>query len=133
VVPVSDVVSSSRAKLRCEEASHRTKKENEVMGNVLGPVPGVDVMAKRSQGWVKCVRTAFPTTEMVRGGESSCKENELLGNGEGKNRRCAGVRVALRLQAQAPPSWLLAWEAAWTRQPRTQQRGRQRLMAHAVE
>jgi hypothetical protein len=23
-------------------------------GNVLGPVPGVDVMAKRSQGWVKC-------------------------------------------------------------------------------
>jgi hypothetical protein len=22
--------------------------------NVLGPVPGVDVMAKRSQGWVKC-------------------------------------------------------------------------------
>jgi hypothetical protein len=21
---------------------------------VLGPVPGVDVMAKRSQGWVKC-------------------------------------------------------------------------------
>jgi hypothetical protein len=24
------------------------------MGYVLGPVPGVDVMAKRSQGWVKC-------------------------------------------------------------------------------
>jgi hypothetical protein len=24
------------------------------MANVLGPVPGVDVMAKRSQGWVKC-------------------------------------------------------------------------------
>jgi hypothetical protein len=23
-------------------------------GKVLGPVPGVDVMAKRSQGWVKC-------------------------------------------------------------------------------
>jgi hypothetical protein len=24
------------------------------LGHVLGPVPGVDVMAKRSQGWVKC-------------------------------------------------------------------------------
>jgi hypothetical protein len=25
-----------------------------LLGNVLGPVPGVDVMAKRPQGWVKC-------------------------------------------------------------------------------
>jgi hypothetical protein len=26
----------------------------EYLRHVLGPVPGVDVMAKRSQGWVKC-------------------------------------------------------------------------------
>jgi hypothetical protein len=30
----------------------------------MGAVPGVDVVAKRSQGWVKCVRTAFPTPKI---------------------------------------------------------------------
>jgi hypothetical protein len=44
-----------------------------------------------------------------------------------------GGAPGCELRLQAPPSWLLAWEAAWTRQPRTQQRGRQRRMVHAVE
>ena len=44
--------------LACSESPSPKKTKNRLAiihcYNVLGPVPGVDVMAKRSQGWVKC-------------------------------------------------------------------------------
>ena len=43
----TDVVGSKHPSSRNVDLNTRER-------NVLGPVPGVDVMAKRSQGWVKC-------------------------------------------------------------------------------
>jgi hypothetical protein len=47
-------VPDSFVKKKCH--AHRIFGLNKALStsNVLGPVPGVDVMAKRSQGWVKC-------------------------------------------------------------------------------
>ena len=43
-VPFIGCIGSSHMKLRSDRSADL---------NALGPVPGVDVMAKRSQGWVK--------------------------------------------------------------------------------
>jgi hypothetical protein len=89
------------------EARRKQRKEPTTRhkGNVLGPVPGVGVMAKGPQGWVKC-EDRFPTTKITpaacRGSTTTALRlaRTSLGGGRPGSRARSGGALGASMQRE---------------------------------